>query len=516
VLGREFAYELIEPVAQRDEGELASWAGSAQRRGIAVLPRVPLRTPSTCSSMRWCKTLPTPLCWRGRRQELHARVAATLEEHFADLVERQPELLAHHLTAADITERAVDQWLKAGQHAAARLAHLEAIRHSTAGLRCWRHCPKGCSRRTGDRAAVGPWPAAVYGRGVSFGRGGPGLYPRPRARRGAGRCPPAVHGGLRPLAIGQWLRHCPGLPQIVGPAIASDSRQSGRRIIPAGSPQRLDNLYVAGEPAEALEHCEAGRRLYDPERHRSHRLLYGGHDPGVCACQNSAMAHWRLGYPEKSLAIGREALSLAERIGHPFSLELILVSSAVLHLNRGEADLALQRLGAAEKLVFEQRLAFVQEPRFLRGAALTAQGAFTEAVACLREGLASRLGATRTRPYGLVELAEALTRQGEHGAALLAVREAWRRKNERVTARGMRNFIASKASRFSVSAGWKRVKTPSKRRCASREAGRQRLMSCALQRASPGCGANRAGGLKGVNCLRRFTAGSPRASIPPI
>ena len=56
---------------------------------------------------------------RGRRQELHARVAAALEEHFADLVERQPELLAHHLTAAGDTERAVDQWLKAGQHAAA-------------------------------------------------------------------------------------------------------------------------------------------------------------------------------------------------------------------------------------------------------------------------------------------------------------------------------------------------------------------------------------------------------------
>ena len=54
---------------------------------------------------------------RGRRQELHARVAAVLEQHFADLVERQPELLAHHLMAAGNTERAVDQWLKAGQHA---------------------------------------------------------------------------------------------------------------------------------------------------------------------------------------------------------------------------------------------------------------------------------------------------------------------------------------------------------------------------------------------------------------
>ena len=52
------------------------------------------------------------------------------------------------------------------------------------------------------------------------------------------------------------------------------------------------------------------------------------------------------------------------------------------------------------------------EPRFLRGAALSAQGAFEEAVACLREGLASRLGAMRFRPYGLARLAEALTRAG--------------------------------------------------------------------------------------------------------
>jgi predicted ATPase len=62
---------------------------------------------------------------RGRRQELHARVAAALEEHFADLVERQPELLAQHLTAAGNTERAVDQWLKAGQFTAARSAYVE-------------------------------------------------------------------------------------------------------------------------------------------------------------------------------------------------------------------------------------------------------------------------------------------------------------------------------------------------------------------------------------------------------
>jgi predicted ATPase len=83
---------------------------------------------------------------RGRRQELHARVARVLEQDFADLVDRQPELLAHHLTAAGNTERAVDQWLKAGQYAAARLAHFEAISHLERGLSVLSGLPAGLAR----------------------------------------------------------------------------------------------------------------------------------------------------------------------------------------------------------------------------------------------------------------------------------------------------------------------------------------------------------------------------------
>src|SRR5439155_12307010 len=63
---------------------------------------------------------------RTRRQQLHARVAAVLEEDFADLVERERELLAHHLTASGDNTRAIDQWLKAGRWATARSAHFEA------------------------------------------------------------------------------------------------------------------------------------------------------------------------------------------------------------------------------------------------------------------------------------------------------------------------------------------------------------------------------------------------------
>jgi predicted ATPase len=74
-----------------------------------------------------------------------------LEVHFADLVERQPELLAHHLTAAGDTKRAVDQWLKAGRHAAAQFAYLEAIARLERGLGVLHSLPESPVR---DRSEI--------------------------------------------------------------------------------------------------------------------------------------------------------------------------------------------------------------------------------------------------------------------------------------------------------------------------------------------------------------------------
>ncbi len=108
VLGREFAYELIDTVAQRDERELQagldqlSEAGLLFCRGTAphssyLFKHAPVQDAAYSTLLR------------GRWQELHARVAAGMEQDFSDLVERQPELLAHHLTAAGEIERAVGQ-----------------------------------------------------------------------------------------------------------------------------------------------------------------------------------------------------------------------------------------------------------------------------------------------------------------------------------------------------------------------------------------------------------------------
>jgi len=184
-------------------------------------------------------------------------------------------------------------------------------------------------------------------------------------------------------------------------------------------------LWAAGDPARTREHADAGRYLYDVEKHASHRLVYGGHDPGECAGHTGAQAEWFLGYPEKALASITDSLTLAERLAHPFTLSLALTFSSMLHLNRREFERALSQLEAAEMLAAEQRLSLTLEPGILRGAILLGQGAVDEAIARIREGATnrSRLGHTLLLPYGLAFLAAGLVRHGDWAAALAALRQ---------------------------------------------------------------------------------------------
>jgi tetratricopeptide (TPR) repeat protein len=71
---------------------------------------------------------------RGRRQQLHGLISATLEREFSEIVQTQPEVLARHCTEANLVEKAVSYWLKAGQLALSRMALPEAIAHLNLGL----------------------------------------------------------------------------------------------------------------------------------------------------------------------------------------------------------------------------------------------------------------------------------------------------------------------------------------------------------------------------------------------
>jgi len=48
---------------------------------------------------------------KSRRAELHAAIAIALERQFPEVVQTQPETLAHHLTEAGLIEKAIGYWL---------------------------------------------------------------------------------------------------------------------------------------------------------------------------------------------------------------------------------------------------------------------------------------------------------------------------------------------------------------------------------------------------------------------
>jgi predicted ATPase len=156
-------------------------------------------------------------------------------------------------------------------------------------------------------------------------------------------------------------------------------------------------------------------------------MLYGGHDPGVCARSIGGFTNWLIGYPDQSLASGTDAVALAEQLGHPFTLGITLLQATVLHQLRREPDMVLQRMDAAQTVAAEQRLSLHIDSRVLRGGALFVQGAGVEAVAMIREGLSerNRAGAKLYRPFCLALFAEALEGVGEHESALAALSEAF-------------------------------------------------------------------------------------------
>ena len=88
---------------------------------------------------------------RSKRQQLHRRIADALEEQFAEMVETQPELMAHHLAQAGLTEPAIDYLRKAGQRAIQRSANAEAIRHLKPRSNC---CNRFLTRPERTRKAL--------------------------------------------------------------------------------------------------------------------------------------------------------------------------------------------------------------------------------------------------------------------------------------------------------------------------------------------------------------------------
>jgi len=427
VLGREFGYELIEQVAQRPAAELRAGLDRLAEAELLFCRGVPPE-----SSYLFKHALVQDAAYgtllRARRRELHARVAAVLEQHFADLNERQPELLAHHLTGAGEAEQAMAQWLRAGRRAAVRSAHIEAIAYFSRGLGLLATLPETSNRDQLEIELQLARAATLLSAKGAASTEATEAYAR--AKDLAERRDDANHviAALWGLWIGNQTRNAFDAARGLSEKLIdlTENRGDDGLRLQAHHAAWTTRLF-RGEPASSHQHCEAGCLLYQTDQHRSHALIYGGHDPGVCARFVAGWVEWLLGYPDRAQASIKSALALAQELAHPYSSLFALLFAAVFDQFRRAPESSLRHISAAESLAAEQRLALFFDTRVLRGGAIAEQNASADMVAHIRDGLAERQrpGANRLgRPYGLGILSEALAKVGDHNAALNAAMRA--------------------------------------------------------------------------------------------
>ncbi len=133
VLGRDFSRRLLARVAGLPQDELDNAVQKLLDAGVLHVFGAAANT-----SYRFKHALLRDAAYESllnrTRRELHRRTADCLEGHYAELVRRQPELLAHHLTGAENWDQALLMWRESGNQATARATYREAIDHYRTAL----------------------------------------------------------------------------------------------------------------------------------------------------------------------------------------------------------------------------------------------------------------------------------------------------------------------------------------------------------------------------------------------
>ncbi|MBI3303479.1 MAG: hypothetical protein HYZ72_15555, partial [Deltaproteobacteria bacterium] len=365
---------------------------------------------------------------KSKRQQCHQQIAQVLEERFPETKETQPELLAHHYTEARLIAQAIPYWQQAGQKAIRRSANVEAINHLTKGIELLKALPD-TPERTQQELTL----QIALGVPLGITKG----YASPEAG--------TVYDRARELCqqIGETPQLCPVLWALwhfyhvrAELQLARDlgeqllllaQRYQDRDFLLQAHHALWTTLIFLGEFTLAHEHLERGLTLYDPQQHRSHALLYGGHDPGVCCRTQGAWVLWFLGYPDQALKSSQEAIILAQELSQPYSLAIALEVITMIHQFRQEVEAAQERAEAALAFSREQGFpVFSALGTLYRGWALAEQGQGEEGIAQLRQGLAAYrvTGAELGVPYQLARLAEVYGRTGQAKEGLSVLAEA--------------------------------------------------------------------------------------------
>jgi predicted ATPase/class 3 adenylate cyclase len=370
-----------------------------------------------------------------RRRTLHVRIVEAIERLYPDRQAEQFELLAHHALRGEVWGKAAAYLHEAGRKEAGRSAYNEAASYFEQALEALRHLPESHETlEQGINVRVDLGPALITMKG--FGA--------PEVER--------TYSRARQLC--QQLGDTPQLfPVLWGLARVHDSRgemnvgrELGEQLLtlaehgddPGLLLEAHHTLWATlanlGELTSARTHMEQGFALYDSQKHKHHAFLYGGHDPGVCCGAFSGPVLWQLGYPDQALQRIQDALALARKLSHPYSMAHALFWAAWLHQHRGGRQ-ALQAvveevITLATEQGFSQRL---NQGIIMQGWLLVENDQTQAGIAQMLEGAAAERGrapSVRVDMYYSAFLAEAYRKVGQAADGLNVATDALARAQQ--------------------------------------------------------------------------------------
>jgi predicted ATPase len=359
---------------------------------------------------------------RQTRRALHARIAETLQSQFADVAERQPELLARHCTEAGLIEKAAALWGKAGQRSLERSALVEATEQLARALTQIATLPATPAlRREQIKLQVALITPLMHVKG----------YAAPETKAAAERArvlieqaealgePPGDPLLLFSVLYSFWTTSFvafkgDALRELASQFLVLAEKQ--RATVPLMIGHRMmGSVLHTGAFAEGRAHLDRAIALYDPAEHRPLATRFG-QDIRVAALSYRSWALWMLGYPEAALADTSHALGDAREIGQAATLMYALVHASLVHIQCGNYPTAKAEADELVALADEKGALFWKALGMsVQGCILALTGKAADAVQLITSGITAlrSTGSTLWMPLHLSYLARAYTELGQ-------------------------------------------------------------------------------------------------------
>jgi class 3 adenylate cyclase/tetratricopeptide (TPR) repeat protein len=425
-LGRQFSHELISAVAPTPSQQLDDSLVQLVSAELILRRGTPPDAEYTFKHALVQEAAHSTLL-RSRRQQIHARIATTLEDGFPEIAAAQPALLARHCAEAGLMEKAVGYRLKAGQQAVERSAMTEAVAQSEKGLDLLRLLPDGPSRHQQEldlRIALGraliatkSWGAPEVGETFARAQFLAEQLDRPDY--------------LVALLYGQWVSHLSRAEHQMALSHAEEMEKIGE--IRNNVAALLLGHYIHGCTRFVLGEFVAARNLFelcDALSVPACRTVYAGmtaEDPYAGMLASLSLTLTYLGYLDEARARRSEALVAARQLEHAYTLTQVLVWAC---WGEWVASLPEEAQKHAEEVIAlssEHGFPFWLAWGFIHsGWSLTALGQAEEGFALITKGLSMHRGsgAVVSTAWGLMLLAECDAKLGKVDEAFKSLGEA--------------------------------------------------------------------------------------------